>query len=97
MEGADVVMGLRIQLERQQAGNFPSLNEYAEFYGVNEKVLSLGFAGRDRHAPRPRKPRRGADERGDRRREKPYRGSGAVGRGGENGAFVPVGTIQKIG
>lgn len=41
MEGADVVMGLRIQLERQQAGNFPSLNEYAEFYGVNEKVLSL--------------------------------------------------------
>lgn len=40
-EGADVVMGLRIQLERQEAGNFPSLNEYAEFYGVNEKVLSL--------------------------------------------------------
>ena len=41
VECADVVMGLRIQLERQQAGNFPSLNEYAEFYGVNEKVLSL--------------------------------------------------------
>ena len=41
VEGAEVVMGLRIQLERQQAGNFPSLNEYAEFYGVNEKVLSL--------------------------------------------------------
>ena len=41
MEGADVVMGLRIQLERQQAGNFPSLNEYAEFYGVSEKALSL--------------------------------------------------------
>ena len=41
VEGPDVVMGLRIQLERQQAGNFPSLNEYAEFYGVNEKVLSL--------------------------------------------------------
>ena len=40
-EGADVVMGLRIQLERQQAGNFPSLNEYAEFYGVSEKALSL--------------------------------------------------------
>ena len=41
VEGADVVMGLRIQLERQQTGNFPSLNEYAEFYGVNERVLSL--------------------------------------------------------
>lgn len=41
LENADVVMGLRIQLERQQAGNFPSLNEYAEFYGVNGKLLSL--------------------------------------------------------
>jgi len=41
VSGADVVMGLRIQLERQQAGNFPSLNEYAEFFGVNEKILSL--------------------------------------------------------
>lgn len=41
LDGADVVMGLRIQLERQQAGNFPSLNEYAEFYGVNGKLLSL--------------------------------------------------------
>ncbi|MBQ7831819.1 MAG: aspartate carbamoyltransferase catalytic subunit [Clostridia bacterium] len=41
LENADVVMGLRIQLERQQAGNFPSLNEYAEFYGVNGRQLAL--------------------------------------------------------
>ena len=41
LEGADVVMGLRIQLERQQSGNFPSLHEYAEFYGVTEKMLAL--------------------------------------------------------
>ncbi len=41
IRGADVVMGLRIQLERQQAGNFPSLGEYAANYGVNEKVFSL--------------------------------------------------------
>lgn len=41
LDGADVVMGLRIQLERQQAGNFPSLNEYADFYGVDEKMLAL--------------------------------------------------------
>ena len=39
LDGADVVMGLRIQLERQQAGNFPSLNEYAEFYGIDAKSL----------------------------------------------------------
>ena len=40
LDGADVVMGLRIQLERQKAGNFPSLGEYAAFYGVDEKLLS---------------------------------------------------------
>lgn len=39
LDGADVVMGLRIQLERQKAGNFPSLGEYAAFYGVDERVL----------------------------------------------------------
>ncbi len=39
LDGADVVMGLRIQLERQKAGNFPSLGEYASFYGVDEKML----------------------------------------------------------
>ncbi|MBQ8291315.1 MAG: aspartate carbamoyltransferase catalytic subunit [Clostridia bacterium] len=41
LDGADVVMGLRIQLERQQAGNFPSLNEYAHFYGIEGKALKL--------------------------------------------------------
>ncbi|MBQ3220732.1 MAG: aspartate carbamoyltransferase catalytic subunit [Clostridia bacterium] len=41
IEGADVVMGLRIQLERQQAGNFPSLAEYADFYGVDCAALKL--------------------------------------------------------
>ena len=34
-------MGLRIQLERQQAGNFPSLAEYAHFYGVSANDLRL--------------------------------------------------------
>lgn len=41
VEGADVVMGLRIQLERQRAGNFPSLGEYAKYYGVNDEILKL--------------------------------------------------------
>ncbi len=39
--GADAVMGLRIQLERQKAGNFPSLGEYAKYYGISEEVLRL--------------------------------------------------------
>lgn len=41
LDGADAVMGLRIQLERQKAGNFPSLGEYAANFGVNEELLSL--------------------------------------------------------
>lgn len=40
LDSADVVMGLRIQLERQEAGNFPSLGEYAANYGIDEKMLS---------------------------------------------------------
>ena len=40
LKDADVVMGLRIQLERQQAGNFPSLGEYAAYYGLGEKELA---------------------------------------------------------
>ena len=34
-------MGLRIQLERQKGGNFPSLGEYATNYGINESHLQL--------------------------------------------------------
>jgi len=41
MDGADVVMGLRIQLERQHGGNFPSLGEYAKYYGVNEQLMRI--------------------------------------------------------
>ena len=40
LEGADVVNILRIQLERQQAGLFPSVREYAAIYGINEKRLA---------------------------------------------------------
>ena len=45
VEGADVVMGLRIQLERQHAGNFPSLGEYTKFYGVDEGVMARAKKG----------------------------------------------------
>lgn len=39
VEGAHAVMGLRIQLERQSGGLFPSLPEYSRFYGVNDAVM----------------------------------------------------------
>ena len=36
---ADVVNLLRIQLERQTAGFFPSIGEYARFFGINHDTL----------------------------------------------------------
>ena len=36
---ADVVMGLRIHLERQKSGLFPSLREYYRFFGVDDTRL----------------------------------------------------------
>ncbi len=44
IEGADVVMCLRMQLERQKAHFVPSLEEYCHEFGVNERVLK-------KHAP----------------------------------------------
>ena len=38
---ADIVMGLRIQLERQKKGLFPSTSEYSRFFGVDEVRLKL--------------------------------------------------------
>jgi len=37
LEGVDVVMMLRIQLERMHSGNFPSLREYARLYGLDAR------------------------------------------------------------
>lgn len=39
LDGADAVMGLRIQLERMNGGLFPSLSEYSRYYGVNDGLL----------------------------------------------------------
>lgn len=39
VESADVVMALRLQKERQEAGLFPSLREYADVYGLAEERL----------------------------------------------------------
>lgn len=38
---ADVVMGLRMQLERQRSGLVPSIREYARFFGVDDKRLAF--------------------------------------------------------
>jgi aspartate carbamoyltransferase catalytic subunit len=41
LDGADVVMALRIQLERMSSAFLPSLREYAKLYGVNAQRLEL--------------------------------------------------------
>ena len=35
LDGANVLMGLRLQLERMQAGLFPSVREYSQYYGIS--------------------------------------------------------------
>jgi len=41
VDGANVIMGLRIQKERQSAGIFPSIREYHKFFGIDEKRVAL--------------------------------------------------------
>ena len=44
IEGADVVMALRVQLERMKSRAFPSLREYATLYGVTSERLARAAA-----------------------------------------------------
>jgi aspartate carbamoyltransferase catalytic subunit len=39
VDGANVIMGLRIQNERQTGGMFPSIAEYAQFFGIGEAQI----------------------------------------------------------
>src|SRR5690348_3152933 len=45
LKGADAIMVLRLQRERQQAGLLPSLREYSQRYGLNEERLKLAKPG----------------------------------------------------
>ncbi|HHT49274.1 MAG TPA: aspartate carbamoyltransferase catalytic subunit [Firmicutes bacterium] len=40
LPGADAVMGLRLQLERQERGLFPSVREYHQLYGLTSERLA---------------------------------------------------------
>ncbi|UCG55446.1 MAG: aspartate carbamoyltransferase catalytic subunit [Dehalococcoidia bacterium] len=44
LTGADVVMALRLQLERQQSGLLPSMREYTNFYQLTEERLAKAKA-----------------------------------------------------
>lgn len=45
LEGADVVMALRLQRERQHAGLIPSIREYCRLYGLSSETLKLAKPG----------------------------------------------------
>jgi aspartate carbamoyltransferase catalytic subunit len=45
LEGADAVMALRLQKERQQAGLLPSIREYTRRYGLTPERLRLAKCG----------------------------------------------------
>ena len=40
VQGADIVMGLRLQLERQKKALFPTGREYSKYFGIDPEVLS---------------------------------------------------------
>lgn len=60
---ADVVMGLRIQKERQQSGLFPSIGEYSRFFGVDSNRLR--FAKPDALVMHPGPVNRGVELMGE--------------------------------
>ena len=41
VDGADVIINLRIQLERQKSALFPAVREYSAMFGLNERRLAL--------------------------------------------------------
>lgn len=41
ISAADVVMTLRIQLERQSESLFPSIREYSQHFGINSQIMAL--------------------------------------------------------
>ena len=45
LENADVVMLLRLQMERQQSGLLPTVREYIQLYQITEERLSLAKPG----------------------------------------------------
>jgi aspartate carbamoyltransferase catalytic subunit len=62
-EGADVLMGLRVQNERMSGGYFPSIREYARYFGINE--IRLRRAASDAIVMHPGPMNRGVEIAGD--------------------------------
>jgi len=59
VKNADVVMALRIQLERQKGGLFPNTREYSQLYGLNEETFA--YASKDAILMHPAPVNRGVE------------------------------------
>ena len=97
VEGADVVMMLRIQQERMHGHFIPSLREYFTLFGLTPERLRRAQQRRDRDAPGADEPRR-RDRFGSRRR--PVLGDPRAGverRGGADGGAVSAGGARLRG
>ena len=70
IKDADVVMGLRMQLERQSQGLFPSLKEYNKYFGIKEDMFET-LANKDAILMHPGPINRGVELSGD-IADKPY-------------------------
>jgi aspartate carbamoyltransferase catalytic subunit len=90
LRDADVVMALRLQRERMDAGLLPSLREYAARFGLTGAARPKRGAG---HAPGPHE--RGSGDRG--RRRGPDRASSRAGieRRRRDGAPLPAGRCPR--
>ena len=51
LRDANVIMMLRLQLERQGRALFPTIREYSRLYGLTAERVRLADAWRHRHAP----------------------------------------------
>ena len=97
IEGAHVVMALRLQSERQQGGLLPSLHEYALHYQVTAKRLARAHPDPPADAPRPQERGHRDRPRGRRRRTLDDRGAGHERRRRAHGAALPAGAGPRHG
>ena len=85
LDGADVVMMLRLQLERMSGGLVPIAREYFRFYGLDDEKLALAKPGALVMHPGPMNRGVEIDSRGRGRRPVGDPRAGGDGRGDAHG------------
>ena len=89
LEWCDVAMSLRIQLERQEQGLFPSLREYHERFGIKRTHLQR-YPDFVVMPPGTDQPGRGTGKRSGRQQPGYHPESGDQRTGRTDGGFIPA-------